>query len=160
MAPKIAPQMDPRTDPGSPDFTPGRPRAKRGSAPPSTTCTIRLRATELAALKRAAERLGKKPRTHARDCILGALDYTPALSEDELRALAEVAHQVARIGNNINQIAKAVNEGRAPDITLSPALLEEALERVYGAQRTVTKTVRAVRQRQPMAVLGAEAKQS
>lgn len=78
----------------------------------STHITIRLTPEERSAIDNAAERAGLKSGSYARQILLGA----PAPRQVrrppiERRELARLLGQLGAVGNNINQIARAVNSG-------------------------------------------------
>jgi hypothetical protein len=78
--------------------------------------TIRLSDEERAAIDEKAERAGLTTGSFARQILLGA----PAPRQVrrppvERRLLAQMLGQIGAIGNNINQIARALNRGRSPE---------------------------------------------
>jgi Bacterial mobilisation protein (MobC) len=82
----------------------------------STHITVRLTPDERAAIDSAAERAGLTAGSYARDTMLGA----PAPRQVrrphvEQKLLVLVLRALGYIGNNINQIARALNSGDEPD---------------------------------------------
>lgn len=60
------------------------------------------------------------------DAIRAGLTHEPQLSMDEIDALGESNYQLLAIGRNLNQVAKAMNEGRRDSVTI------ESIERLRG----------------------------
>jgi hypothetical protein len=78
--------------------------------------TIRLTPDERAAIDESAQRAGLTAGSHARSILLGA--PTPRQVRRppvERRELAQLLGEVGRVGNNLNQIARALNSGAEPD---------------------------------------------
>ena len=77
---------------------------------------VRLRDEDRLLLDARAEARGMRPATYVSVLIRSHLRQLAPLPKDELLALKRSIGELASIGRNINQIAKAVNEGgRAPD---------------------------------------------
>lgn len=77
-----------------------------------THLTVRLSADERAAVDAAAERAGLTAGSYARQAMLGA----PAPRQVrrppvEKRELARLLGELGKIGGNLNQLAKAANQG-------------------------------------------------
>ena len=76
---------------------------------------VRLRDEDRLLLDARAEARGMRPATYVSVLIRSHLRQLAPLPKDELLALKRSIAELAAIGRNINQIAKAVNEGgRAP----------------------------------------------
>jgi hypothetical protein len=76
---------------------------------------VRLRAEDRLLLDARAEARGLRPATYVSVMVRSHLRQLAPLPRDELLALKRSVGELASIGRNINQIAKAVNEGgRAP----------------------------------------------
>jgi hypothetical protein len=76
---------------------------------------VRLRNEDKLLLDARAEARGMRPATYVSVLIRSHLRMIAPLPKDELLALKRSIAELATIGRNINQIAKAVNEGgRAP----------------------------------------------
>jgi hypothetical protein len=76
---------------------------------------VRLRAEDRLLLDARAEARGLRPATYVSVLVRSHLRQLAPLPKDELLALKRSIAELATIGRNINQIAKAVNEGgRAP----------------------------------------------
>lgn len=86
--------------------------------------TVRLTPDERAAIDAAADRAGLTAGSYARQVVLGA----PAPRQVrrppvERRELARLLGELGRVGNNLNQLARAVNSGDDIDgVALSEAL--------------------------------------
>lgn len=81
----------------------------------STTTTLRLSASEREALDRAAADAGLGPSAFARIAVVKAAGGRPTPVRKRrsvlARAIADGLGEVARQGNNLNQIARRVNGG-------------------------------------------------
>ena len=87
--------------------------------------TVRLSPEEHQALKERATDCGRQISTYMRETALGA---TPRARPHRIER--EAIHQLARVGNNLNQLARAANTtGR---VELSQRL-DEVLQEVLGA---------------------------
>src|SRR5258708_32163996 len=76
---------------------------------------VRLRAEDRLLLDARAEARGMRPATYVSVLIRSHLRKLTPLPKDEFLALKRSIGELASIGRNINQIARAVNEGgRAP----------------------------------------------
>jgi hypothetical protein len=100
---------------------------------------VRLRTEDRLLLDARAEARGMRPATYVSVLIRSHLRKLPPLPKDELLALKRSIGELASIGRNINQIARAVNEGgRAPG-----SVREEfrAMLKICEALRDNTKTL-------------------
>src|SRR5438270_4851931 len=87
-------------------------RGRRGCCKP---VFVRFRDEDRLLLDARAEARGMRPATFVSVLIRSHLRQLAPLPKDELLALKRTIGELASIGRNINQIAKAVNEGgRAP----------------------------------------------
>jgi Bacterial mobilisation protein (MobC) len=116
---------------------PGREaRQPKGCAKPML---VRLRDEDKLLLDARAEARGMRPATYASVLLRSHLRQLTPLPKDELLALKRSIAMLASIGRNINQIAKAANQGgRTPD-----SLGEEfrAMLKICVALRDNTKGV-------------------
>jgi predicted DNA binding CopG/RHH family protein len=83
----------------------------KGPALAKTTSklTVRLTAQELAALRAEAAGQGLTPSRWGARALRARLTGQITFSRPEASALVEIAQQIARIGANLNQIARALN---------------------------------------------------
>ena len=88
----------------------GRPKSK---APPvrSRVVFARLREAEEAGLKHLAARLGQTPSRIIRRLIREAVTGGPDYFDDGLLELGRMHRELAAIGSNLNQLARAANRG-------------------------------------------------
>lgn len=100
--------------------------------------TIRLSAAEASALSEAAAALGLSP-SEALRRMVRAVGGLPLMTDAHLRPAVEaLAEQLRRIGVNLNQVVRAMHEGRAGvDAELGTALDHlvlalEAAQMLYG----------------------------
>jgi len=96
-----------------------RDRRRSGEAGVADGCgkpmLVRLRTEDKLLLDARGEARGMRPATYASVLLRAHLRKVTPLPKDELLALKRSIAELATIGRNINQIAKAVNEGgRAP----------------------------------------------
>jgi len=88
----------------------GRPRTDN---PRSKSLNVRFTEDEWARVLERADAAGRPPRELAREALLhGVMVSAP---KARARADAELTGQVARIGNNLNQIVRALNEAKAAE---------------------------------------------
>jgi len=86
----------------------GRPRTDN---PRSKSLNVRFTEDEWARVLERAAPSGRPPRDLAREALLhGSMASAP---KARARADAELTGQVARIGNNLNQVVRALNEAKA-----------------------------------------------
>ena len=100
---------------------------------------VRFRTEDRLLLDARAEARGMRPATYVSVLIRSHLRKLPPLPKDELLALKRSIGELASIERNINQIARAVNEGgRAPS-----SVREEfrAMLKICEALRDNTKTL-------------------
>jgi hypothetical protein len=91
----------------------GKARGPNGGAKPML---VRLRDEDRLLLDARAEARGMRPATYASVLLRSHLRQLTPLPKDELLALKRSIAMLASIGRNINQIAKAANQGgRIPD---------------------------------------------
>jgi hypothetical protein len=92
------------------------PSAKNGRPTGSSRpLFVRLRSEDWLLLDARAEARGMRPATYASVLLRGHLRRLTPLPKDELLALKRSIGELTSIGRNINQIAKALNEGaKAP----------------------------------------------
>lgn len=108
------------------------PRKRRTSV-----VRIRVTASERSALEAAAAEVGLGISSLVRYASIKAIGLTPTPApkrprDDLARQLAAWIGQLARIGNNVNQVARVANTGGAVPATFAEATIEElrALRRV------------------------------
>ena len=70
---------------------------------------VRLREAERLALLEASQQRGMTPATWLRSLAIVHLGHRPQWNGAEIEALRELYTEVRRIGNNVNQIARALN---------------------------------------------------
>lgn len=102
-------------DPGRTESTRRPTKDARGPQGCGRPMLVRLRPEDRLLLDARAEARGMRPATYASVLVRSHLRQLAPLPKDELLALKRSIGELASIGRNINQIAKAVNEGgRAP----------------------------------------------
>ena len=77
----------------------------------SEALRVRVRDSERDAFKRLAGSLGEKPSRVLRRLIREAITGGPDLFDDGLAELREAHRQLAAVGRNVNQLARAANRG-------------------------------------------------
>lgn len=88
----------------------GRPKSK-APAVRSRVVFARLREAEEAGLKHLAARLGQTPSRIIRRLIREAITGGPDYFDDGLLELGRMHRELAAIGSNLNQLARAANRG-------------------------------------------------
>src|SRR5271156_255406 len=96
--------------------TRGQGREAGGSDGGGRPMLVRLRTEDRLLLDARAEARGMRPATYASVLLRSHLRKVTPLPKDEYLALKHSIAMLASIGRNINQIAKAANQGgRVPD---------------------------------------------
>ena len=131
-------------------FPPQRRLARRNDEPRPHRLNLRLGDDERAAIEAGAQLSGLTPTSYAAKMAvavaMGTLTPIPTTTREELRELVEARVALTRIGNNLNQIAKALNSGG--DVTDDQ--LRAVLDRVAQAvHRVDDATVVNMRRRRP-----------
>lgn len=87
----------------------------RGRELPGSGCAramlVRLRSEDRLLLDARAEACGMRPATYASVLLRAHLRGLTPLPKDELTALKRAVAELGAVGRNLNQIAKAVNQG-------------------------------------------------
>lgn len=116
------------------------PSSKKGGPPGcGRPLFVRLRTEDRLLLDARAESRGMRPATYASVLLRAHLRKLKPLPKDELVALKRSIGELASIGRNINQIAKALNEGAK-----APASVREefrAMLKICEALRDNTKAL-------------------
>jgi len=87
----------------------GKPPTAPKGAGASSQVSVRLKTDERRALALVARERGTTPANWIRSLALVHLTRKPAWNEGELEDLRRLAYEVAAIGSNVNQIARALN---------------------------------------------------
>jgi Bacterial mobilisation protein (MobC) len=112
-------------------------REARGPNSGAKPMLVRLRKEDKLLLDARAEARGMRPATYASVLLRSHLRQLTPLPKDELLALKRSIAVLASIGRNINQIAKAANQGgRIPD---SVGAVFQAMLKICVALRDNTK---------------------
>ncbi len=114
----------------------GRPRTDN---PRSKSLNVRFTEDEWARLLERAAPSGRPPRELAREALLhGSMTSAP---KSRARADAELTGQVARIGNNLNQVVRALNEAKAAG-QLDLVTLKMAVDRIDSMRSELAELTR------------------
>lgn len=104
---------------------------------------IRLSAEERDGVDAAAGAAGVGVCTFARVLVVSAIGKTPTIAprrraapSEAARDLAKVVGALGRIGNNLNQLARAANSG----FDLDPAIVTEAIAELRRLRETIVAT--------------------
>jgi hypothetical protein len=104
--------------------------------------TIRLSDAERAALDAKAERAGLTPGSYARQVLFGApMPRQVRRPPVERALLAKLLGEVGAVGNNVNQIARALNRGRD--------LYDGPLTEAFGHLRDIRDSILVALGREP-----------
>ncbi len=115
---------------------PPNPRKKSRRERGFSTLSLDFKPEVLEEMKARAEQEGLKLRSWARKVLLEALGKDPSINPKEvMEAYRVLAGQVARVGNNINQIARWCNKARAVDRDVLEVLekMDQRLARILEA---------------------------
>jgi hypothetical protein len=114
----------------------GRPEARGGTK--SETVYVRLEPYYFAELGRLAQERNWYRATYLANLFYAHADRRPVLCDAEIDAVRQVARQLAHLGRNINQIAKAVNA--APDMAeLTPPADFDVVRMLIDLETAVVK---------------------
>nr|CAC82766.1 hypothetical 20.3 kDa protein [uncultured bacterium] len=108
---------------------PPPPLRQTGEAPddePKVRFEILMTKSEKAAVQERANLERCSQRRWIIDAIRAGLTREPQFGMKEIDALGESNYQLLAIGRNLNQVAKAMNEGRRDSVTI------ESIERLRG----------------------------
>lgn len=114
---------------------------------PARTMGVRFTDAERAAIEATAAALDVAPSALIRAAALGASRVEPALLAQEAVAVHRAAGALGAIGRNLNQIARALNEGRDVDVDDLMAMFGDLLQRVEDTSRAHRALVTAHAQR-------------
>ena len=116
------------------------PLRQTGEAPddePKVRFEILMTKSEKAAVQERANLERCSQRRWVIDAIRAGLTREPQFGMKEIDALGESNYQLLAIGRNLNQVAKAMNEGRRDSVTI------ESIERLRGIIDAHTERVSA-----------------
>ena len=102
---------------------------------------ILLTPSEKAALEKRARLERCSQRRWVIDAIRASLTKEPQLSMTEIDVLGESNYQLLAIGRNLNQIAKAMNEGRRDSITMES--IQQLFQIIDAHTESVSRALRA-----------------
>lgn len=105
------------------------PLRQTGEAPddePKVRFEILMTNSEKTAVQERANLERCSQRRWVIDAIRAGLTHEPQFGMKEIEALGESNYQLLAIGRNLNQVAKAMNEGRRDSVTI------ESIERLRG----------------------------
>jgi hypothetical protein len=92
--------------------------------------------------------LGEKTRSRVvRKLICDALGLGPDLLKDDLNSFREASRQVAAVGRNINQIARAVNSGQAQGLVLDSQFLQGVAGQIKAQEKELYVIIHRSRNR-------------
>jgi len=106
---------------------------------------VRVDEDEKQAFTRLADRLGVKPSVLHRRLMKEAVDEGPEVFEKELAALLDANVQLSAIGRNINQIARAINQGAIVVEPIDSRDLEGVISAVDAQKEAVRRMIKRAR---------------
>ncbi|MCP4040311.1 MAG: MobC family plasmid mobilization relaxosome protein [bacterium] len=117
-----------------------RPNTK---SPRSEAFRVRLKAEEKRGLLQLAKTLGQTPSRIVRRAIHEAVTAGPLFFDDGLQELRQAHRQLAAVGRNVNQLAKAANR----EDPIVPSALARELEAVSARVTEVARWYQAAIER-------------
>ena len=105
--------------------------------------TINFRRSAFDALKARAKERGMKPATYLSALFIAHDLEQPYFSSVEIQALKEIARELAALGRNINQIAKAINITSDEIYQVKALQLEELKESITDTRAQLKEVVKA-----------------
>ena len=113
--------------------------------PRSKVFHVRVRDDERAALDKLAKSLDRKPSEIIRRLVREAVTTGPDFFDDGLNEMRQAHRQLAAVGRNINQLAKAANRDEpvvSSELRGELADVRARVERVAGVYRTAVERTR------------------
>lgn len=123
-----------------------------GSKVRSSSVRVRLREEERTALQDFAAQLGQQPSRIIRRLIREAITGGPDYFDDGLRELHRMRVALTAIGTNLNQLARAANQGQALDGADVRRVINAGLVQVAGVEALYHQAVAAARGRSARAL--------
>jgi hypothetical protein len=123
----------------------GGSRRSPGEHQRAKTMTVRFSDGEWAAVCAAAERAGMAVSAWVGELAVDAAEHRAMpsgwLHREVMTELVHLRSQIVWVGNNVNQIARAMNSGIVPDMDLQPVLtrLTEVADSVEQAAEKVRR---------------------
>ncbi len=123
----------------------GGSRRSPGEHQRARTMTVRFMDSERATVRAAAERAGMAASAWVGELAVDAAEHRAMppgwLHRDVMTELVHLRSQIVWVGNNVNQIARAINSGIVPDMDLQP-VLARLTEVVDSIEQTAEKVRR------------------
>ena len=129
----------------------GRPKLSAADSH-SVVLRFRVRPAEAAALRDLAQGLGQPPSRVLRRLLREAVTHGPDYFAETATAFRETSHQLAAIGNNLNQLVRAANRGEALADAHVRRVVNAARLQVGAADRLYQEAVRITAKRQVVAL--------
>jgi hypothetical protein len=123
----------------------GGSRRPPGERQRAKTMTVRFTDGELTAVRAAAERAGMAASAWVGELAVDAAGHRAMppgwLHREVMAELVHLRSQITWVGNNVNQIARAINSGIVPDVDIRPvfARLTEVAESIEQAAEKVRR---------------------
>jgi len=108
---------------------------------------VRLNEAESSRLKEKSGAAGVQPGRWVRRLIREALSGTPDYFEGQLEVIARAAHEVGKVGVNLNQLTRLANGGRLRDGRELKGQLAEVSRAVESLRAELHGEIARVRQR-------------
>ena len=118
----------------------------------SEALRVRVRPEERKALQEFAATLGQTPSRIIRRLIREAITGGPDYFKDELLDLRRVSRELAAIGRNLNQLAKAANRGERVDAAEVTRVTNATRVQAAAVQALFDHTLKSVRKRTVVAL--------
>ena len=128
-----------------------RPKSKLSEVR-SRVVGIRLREAEWAGLKQLAADLDQAPSRIIRRLIREALTGGPDYFDDGLLELRRMHRELAAIGRNLNQLARAANQGGAVDGDEVRRVVSAGIVQTEAVKELYLRAVRATVKREVVAL--------
>jgi hypothetical protein len=114
---------------------------------PSRWANVRLTEEEHKALDAIQERLSTTRSRLLRKAVRELIGLGPDLLPQEWKAFEDLAFQVAAVGRNLNQLVKAIHQGKAAIGPEDRLLVEGVSDRVREVQAALQAAIERSRQR-------------
>lgn len=108
---------------------------------------MRLTRREKEVFTRFAEGQRVKPAIPVRRMVREVVTHEPDFFDRELPAMKEAANQVAAVGQNLNQIARAVNRHKVVTDPITTDELQEIMVEVCSIRDQVRRMIQATQSR-------------
>lgn len=123
--------------------------------PATQSVSLRLSSDERTALKELAERNEISVNQLLKMLVRAAVAPGAPATKQDMTELAQARQALDACGRNLNQVARALNQGKVQNVVIDDALLTDAIEKTQGVAKAIGRLISTHRERTAHAI-GAE----